>query len=72
MAMSLEEFVAKYEHDEDAEETHRCQKCNCVLREIVTGCRKTDQGDFCSDCYFNELSDVIEQSPIRKPFARRG
>ena len=72
MALSLKDFVETYVHQDDAEETHRCGQCNRVLRETITGCRKTEAGYRCSDCYFKELSDLIEQSPIRTPYARRG
>lgn len=41
-----------------------CSQCGVPLRESITGCRSTQIGPICSDCYFKLLSDHIDENPI--------
>lgn len=44
-----------------------CKTCGIALRESITGCRRTQKGPMCSDCYFKALSKHIAQNPIITP-----
>lgn len=48
----------------------RCVKCNCELRENITGYRASGDGVRCSDCYYDALSAIIDASPIGAPGRR--
>lgn len=50
----------------------RCAVCDIALQETVTGNRKVGDGHVCSDCYFNILSEEIDQHPILMPRTPRG
>lgn len=47
-------------------------KCGKEIHTAITGRQPTAKGDMCDDCYFDELSDVLEKSPIRTARIRRG
>jgi hypothetical protein len=49
-----------------------CACCNTDLQETVTGRRRSPKGDVCSDCYFEQLGEVVEESPISTARVRRG
>jgi len=49
------------------DEQARCVSCSCELRENISGYRRSDGGPRCSDCYFEEMSRIIEQHPIGLP-----
>jgi hypothetical protein len=57
---------------EDAAQSNRCKGCGDVLQEIVTGRRMLDGKLVCSDCYFDALSDSLEETPIHTPRVHRG
>jgi hypothetical protein len=62
------EYVRRYKDGFPPEDRlNRCACCNVVLRESVTGIRKTPDGCVCSDCYWRELSDEIERLPAMPP-----
>ena len=49
-----------------------CSSCNVPLQESITGCRKLHNGKYvCSDCYFRELGDALDEYPIMTPRVRR-
>ncbi len=48
-----------------------CGRCSDELRENQTGYRLGADGPRCSDCYFDELSDLLEKHPIGLPSVRR-
>jgi len=50
----------------------RCAVCKIPLQETVTGNRTVGDGHVCSDCYFDTLSDEIDQHPILMPRTPRG
>jgi transposase-like protein len=49
----------------------RCAACDSDLRENITGYRCGATGPRCSDCYFAELSDLVESHPVGIPALRR-
>jgi hypothetical protein len=49
-----------------------CCRCGTELQETITGKRSTPQGDACSDCYYEELGNLVEQHPIVSAGVRRG
>jgi len=42
-----------------------CADCGVVHDEEVTGCRRTEHGWLCDDCYFCRLGELVEQRPVR-------
>lgn len=49
----------------------QCVHCGCELRENLTGYRASGDGIRCSDCYFDDLSEIIEKHPVGIPGLRR-
>ena len=49
-----------------------CVDCGIRLQESIVGYRPTTHGAKCSDCYFDSLSDLVDQYPIGRPVAVRG
>lgn len=49
-----------------------CCRCGVLLQETVTGRRKTPGGEACSDCYYEELGEIVEQHPVVSGRVRRG
>jgi hypothetical protein len=49
-----------------------CVQCGIPLQEAIAGYRKTSKGVHCSDCFFDEFSDLVDQHPIGKPMSTRG
>ena len=49
-----------------------CCKCKVELQETITGKRTTPNGEACSDCYYEEIGELIEQNPIVSAGFRRG
>jgi hypothetical protein len=64
--------VSRFCEEADADKANRCAKCDCVLQEIVSGRRKLGDKYVCSGCYFDDLSNFVEESPIQAPRVRRG
>jgi hypothetical protein len=50
----------------------RCCSCQVPLQETITGKRKTSEGFACSDCYYEELGEELEQRPLGSAGVRRG
>ena len=49
----------------------QCQKCQIELQETVTGNRAVGNDHVCSDCYFKDFGDLVDERPIGVPHARR-
>jgi hypothetical protein len=49
-----------------------CCRCKVPLQETITGKRRTSKGFTCSDCYYEELGEEIEQRPLGWAGVRRG
>ena len=66
MALSLKEYLAKAEQDSQSLNSgiETCVSCSVPLQETITGYRPGDDGTRCSDCYFNEISKMIDEHPI--------
>jgi hypothetical protein len=65
------EFAAVCERDA-LDASNQCANCHCLLQEMVSGRRKLDGKFVCSDCYFDALSDFVEEAPVQSPRVRRG
>jgi hypothetical protein len=63
--MSKEELLALFQPS-------KCMTCGVTLHETMTGCRKVEGGCVCSECYFRDFSDELEQHPICVPRMHRG
>jgi hypothetical protein len=53
-------------------EQQRCPYCGVVLQETITGKRPTPKGEACSDCYYEQLGEAVEQNPIVSGRVGRG
>jgi len=72
MPMTLDQFIAALpSRRKRLPGVQSCALCRIPLQESLTGCRYTDKGYVCSDCYFQELSDELEQFPIFMPRVHR-
>ena len=72
MAYTVEQFVEldlATHRNGDGQVT--CAKCKTDLRENITGYRCGTDGPSCSDCYFDELSRLVEAHPVGIPALRR-
>lgn len=73
MAHTLEGFLAldlsKLRESRDAQ--GRCASCDKELRENMSGYRMCEGGPRCSDCYFKELGDLVEEAGVGLPYVRR-
>lgn len=49
----------------------RCARCNIELQETITGNRRVGNDRVCSDCYFDDFGELIDERPIGVPHARR-
>jgi hypothetical protein len=73
MAISLEEYVTQKGGVYAAtEKIGQCSTCHTLLQETIAGYRETDDGAKCSDCYFDLISDLIDEHPVGRPMATRG
>ena len=52
--------------------TRTCPYCGVTLQETITGKRPTPEGFACSDCYYEQLGEGVEQHPIVTARVRRG
>lgn len=50
----------------------RCPNCDVLLQETITGKRRIGDEDYCSDCYYEKLGELVEQHPITTGRVRRG
>ena len=55
----------------ESEEQSWCAGCDCELRENITGYRYSKTGARCSDCYFDDISVILERYPVGLPGVRR-
>jgi hypothetical protein len=71
---TISEYLAQYKERQMAKaQTGKvCAICGRLLQETITGSRSTDDGSVCSDCYYDQVGDVIEQHPIVSARAIRG
>ena len=62
----LEEFDGKLP---PMPQVNFCYKCNACLDDYKKdlGCRKTQKGLMCDDCYYAMMSDYIDEHPITSP-----
>ncbi len=51
--------------------TGKCNTCDVSLQETVTGKRHIDGAEYCSDCYYEEVGAVVEESAIGTARIRR-
>ena len=74
MTLTAREFLARMKDKkyDPFDNVPRCAKCDQGLSESVTGNRHTSEGFVDSDCYFDMLSEVVEEHPIRTARIRRG
>lgn len=72
MAYTLEEFVKLGPSQRSTfDRAVACTKCATELHENVSGYRLTSDGPYCSDCYFDALSEALETHPVGAPGLRR-
>jgi hypothetical protein len=73
MAIPLAEIIKKgISWDTLIKSAHHCPYCGVLLQETITGRRPTPKGDACSDCYYEQLGEIIESSPITSGGFHRG
>jgi hypothetical protein len=68
------EMIAQYKawQREHSQPGKACAGCGRVLQETVTGNRPIGDRSYCSDCYYEQLGDLVESHPITSGRARRG
>ena len=54
------------------DEGPRCANCGVLLQETITGKRRIGEDEFCSDCYYEKLGELVEQHPLTTGRVRRG
>jgi hypothetical protein len=71
MAIALSQYLADAkQRDRESISMETCLTCGVPLQEAIRGYRPVADGAKCSDCYFCEISDLIDMHPIGKPIAR--
>lgn len=70
MAYTADELL-KLDLSTRRDEHPRCKTCLTELSENLTGQHACEDGPRCSDCYFDELGNIIEQHGVGLPFVRR-
>lgn len=48
-----------------------CCRCGIALQETLTGKRKVQGGHACSDCYYGDFDEELDQHPIGSAGFRR-
>lgn len=72
MALTLMQYLADASQQiHDTSGLEECVSCKIPLQETITGCRLGKDGTRCSDCYFAEISKMIDEHPIGRPMATR-
>lgn len=72
MALTLAQYLAEAQQAPQAVGgVEVCVSCNVPLQETITGYRPGNDGIRCSDCYFSEISKVIDEHPVGRPMATR-
>lgn len=73
MAIPLREIIERgISWDDLLKNEHRCPYCGVLLQETITGRRRTPKGDACSDCYYEQLGEIIEAHPVTSGGIHRG
>jgi hypothetical protein len=71
MAIALAQYLAEaHRRDREKGFIEQCTTCKIPLQEAINGYRAVGDGAKCSDCYFTDISNMIDQHPIGKPIAR--
>ena len=71
MAIALAKYLADAgRRDLETSSIETCSVCGVPLQEAIHGYRPVGNAASCSDCYFCEISNLIDQHPIGKPIAR--
>lgn len=69
--MSLSQYLAEAgKRDRQAGHMEKCEECGVPLQEAIYGYRRVGDSAKCSDCYFDEVSDLIDRAPIGRPMSR--
>jgi len=73
MLISSEQFLSeRASRKKSLIGVQRCAKCSVALQETVTGCRPSENGLVCSDCYFDALGVELDKHPIFMPRSVHG
>jgi hypothetical protein len=73
MAIALTELIENPNMvDELVQAREHCAYCGIELQESITGKRKAPKGQACSDCYYEQIGEGVEQHPIVSGKVRRG
>jgi DNA-directed RNA polymerase subunit RPC12/RpoP len=73
MPITFKVFHEKMKNEEFRKSgAQRCAECGVALQETITGNRKTDKGNVCSDCYFHLLGKELDENQIFMPRTVRG
>ena len=72
--LTISEAIARYEvkPPRGRKAAKACYRCKQTLQESRTGNRATGYGAACSDCYYEEVGELIEKHPIASARAPRG
>jgi len=72
MALTLTQYLAEAARPaQDTSGLETCVTCKIPLQETITGYRPGKDGTRCSDCYFCEISKLIDEHPIGRPMSTR-
>ena len=47
----------------------RCAKCDIELDDMTTGKKKIGGKPYCKECYYQEIGEFIEKTPIVSPLS---
>lgn len=73
MLISSEQFLLeRASRKKNLAGAQRCATCSVALQETVTGCRPSENGPVCSDCYFDALGAELDKHPIFMPRSVHG
>lgn len=71
MALSLAQYLAEApQRDREDGSLEKCNVCGVALQEAIQGYRRVGDCAECSDCYFDEISAMIDQRPLGRPMSR--
>lgn len=57
--------------DKNIQRHLQCMKCNAKLYEDIDEYVWMEYGPYCADCFFDELSNTLDEHPIGSPAVRR-
>ena len=73
MLISAKQFLAeRASRKKELSGAQRCASCNVALQETITGCRPSEKGMVCSDCYFDAIGAELDNHPIFMPRSIHG